>query len=324
VGFERHWDDDKPLSHFCFARKAAAGGPSITGLDDRDQPSYLARIAPRVPGYDWPDGKNSRPRRAGLGGRCCGRRLWRRERRRRQDRRPTRRRRRGPALRRYHLALRLSSSEEGSSSERGQQPDQELRSGPKRKHWPLEHLAEQAQEAHRSRCSAIRRPRPAHVVAPLQREGRTASSPGSRLCGFGLTSAPVRLGQSGSFARPGRPRVRLISPIPDGSGSGSSGSSPAAAGWYPDPDRDGIYRYWDGVKWTNSTYQPEADTAKDRLLRPNPFSIAWGLVTEFRVLRARRRKRCPDCGGRAALDAPVCPRCGHQFATRDEPPPPEG
>lgn len=38
--------------------------------------------------------------------------------------------------------------------------------------------------------------------------------------------------------------------------AGARPSAVIAAGWYPDPSRAGMQRYWDGTNWTASTDAP--------------------------------------------------------------------
>ena len=58
-------------------------------------------------------------------------------------------------------------------------------------------------------------------------------------------------------------------------------SVPPAAGWYPDPQGSGSYRYWDGARWTDalsSAIPPKATEASD--------TTTWAMAAHLTALAA--------------------------------------
>jgi uncharacterized Tic20 family protein len=56
---------------------------------------------------------------------------------------------------------------------------------------------------------------------------------------------------------------------------------PAAAGWYPDPQGTGSYRYWDGARWTDalsSAIPPKSNEASD--------TTTWAMAAHLTALAA--------------------------------------
>jgi uncharacterized Tic20 family protein len=56
---------------------------------------------------------------------------------------------------------------------------------------------------------------------------------------------------------------------------------PPAAGWYPDPQGSGSFRYWDGVRWTDalsSAIPPAATAASD--------TTTWAMAAHLTALAA--------------------------------------
>jgi uncharacterized Tic20 family protein len=61
----------------------------------------------------------------------------------------------------------------------------------------------------------------------------------------------------------------------------ASAPPPAVAGWYPDPQGSGSYRYWDGTRWTDavsSAIPPAATAASD--------TTTWALSAHLTALLA--------------------------------------
>ncbi|MEA2217394.1 MAG: uncharacterized protein QOJ35_20 [Solirubrobacteraceae bacterium] len=60
-----------------------------------------------------------------------------------------------------------------------------------------------------------------------------------------------------------------------------SPAAPPAAGWYPDPQGTGSYRYWDGVRWTDalsSAIPPAATASSD--------TTTWAMAAHLTALAA--------------------------------------
>ena len=67
----------------------------------------------------------------------------------------------------------------------------------------------------------------------------------------------------------------------------TDGPGTTGAGWYPDPDRTGQDRWWDGHAWTSKRrphdaphLTPTVIAAPTRSARPNPYARSSGSLSE--------------------------------------------
>ncbi|WP_420063884.1 DUF2510 domain-containing protein [Mycobacterium marinum] len=72
------------------------------------------------------------------------------------------------------------------------------------------------------------------------------------------------------------------------------------AGWYPDPDRTGGQRYWNGREWSDLPPRPATSRA------PQAFAELASAPVQT--------KKCPDCAEAILAEARVCKHCGFRFA----------